>query len=204
MLIHVNLFSQTDNEFWFAAPEISYQFSSASGVTSNHRDRPIQLVLTCFDQRAHVTICQPANLNFPIIHKIVPADTFLIVDLTPYIDIIENKPADSVLPYGLLITSDNPITANYEITHYSTPYGNGAMYVLKGKNALGYDFIIPSQTLYPNFPYCDPPARNCFDIVAVEDSTQITITPSSIITGHPAGVPFNITLNRGKVGTEEL
>ncbi|HZV13577.1 MAG TPA: hypothetical protein VFA55_10210, partial [Candidatus Kapabacteria bacterium] len=38
-----------------------------------------------------------------------------------------------------------------------------------------------------------------FGIVATEDSTEVTITPSSTtLAQHPVGVPFNVTLNKGE------
>jgi len=33
-------------------------------------------------------------------------------------------------------------------------------------------------------------------LVAVEDNTQVTITPKTAFGVHPAGVPFNVTLNK--------
>ena len=38
-----------------------------------------------------------------------------------------------------------------------------------------------------------------FQIVATEDNTTITITPSIDIFGHPVGVPYSFVLNRGQV-----
>ena len=35
-----------------------------------------------------------------------------------------------------------------------------------------------------------------FQVVATQDATQVTITPSAAAAGHPAGVPFTVPLNR--------
>lgn len=37
-----------------------------------------------------------------------------------------------------------------------------------------------------------------FSVTAVEDGTEVTITPSTAINGNPAGVPFTVTLNAGE------
>jgi hypothetical protein len=37
-----------------------------------------------------------------------------------------------------------------------------------------------------------------FSVTAVEDNTEVTITPSTAINGRPAGVPFTVTLNAGE------
>jgi uncharacterized protein (TIGR02145 family) len=67
-----------------------------------------------------------------------------------------------------------------------------------GVNALGYEFIIPSQQHFSNYEYSDPPALNSFEIVATEDSTLIQIVPRVPIVGHNASDTIRITLNHGQ------
>ncbi|MEI2710756.1 MAG: IgGFc-binding protein, partial [Chitinophagaceae bacterium] len=69
---------------------------------------------------------------------------------------------------------------------------------MKGRNALGNSFFIPAQNVMGNSGSPNPKPYNSFDIVATEDATIVTITPSADIDGHSAGIPFNITLNRGE------
>jgi hypothetical protein len=76
---------------------------------------------------------------------------------------------------------------------------NPDIFALKGKNALGTNFIISAQTFLNNANY----ARSGFDIVATQSNTSITIVPSSDIVGHPAGVPFTIVLNMGETYSAE-
>lgn len=178
------LSAQTDTSFWFVAPE----------VTSAHGDRPIYLRFTALNQDASVTITQPSNINFTPISINVSANSSQSVDLTNRIDMIENKPADIVLNYGILIRSTAFITAYYEEASNNNP----EIYALKGRNALGKLFFIPSQNIMNNGSNYNPSAYSAFDIVATEDNTVITITPSADILGHLAGVPFNITLNKGQ------
>jgi gliding motility-associated-like protein len=178
------LIAQTDTAFWFVAPE----------VTIAHGDRPIYLRFTALNQDAVITITQPANINFSPITVNLTANTSLSYDLTSRIDIIENKPADQILNYGLLIRSTAFITAYYEEASVNNP----EIFALKGRNALGTYFFVPAQNLMSNGTNYNPPAYTAFDIVATEDNTVITITPAAPIVGHAAGTPFTIVLNRGQ------
>ena len=182
-LLAIALPGQSNTEFWFAAPEVS----------SGHGDRPISLKLTSFGQSSTVSISQPANAAFnPVIIQLPPNAT-QSVDLTPFIDIIENKPPDQPLPYGLFISATTPVTAYYEESDVENP----EIFALKGSNALGTSFFIPGQNFFYNELSLNPKAYNSFDIVATEDNTNITITPTNNIVGHPKDVSFNIMLNRG-------
>ena len=171
--------AQIDNEFWFVGPEIAQA----------HGDRPIFMRISTMEDTANIVLRMPANLLFAqITQKINPNTTFSI-NLTPWISIIENAPADQVLNRGLLLTSDNDVTAYYECAHTANP----GIFSLKGKNAVGLDFYIVSQNDYHN-----QVGQESFDIVATEDITTVTIRPSDDIIGHTAGQPFVITLNKGE------
>ncbi|MEZ4824827.1 MAG: gliding motility-associated C-terminal domain-containing protein [Bacteroidia bacterium] len=174
-----SLTAQTDTEFWFAAPEVS----------SAHGDRPIQVKVSAFDQPATVTITRPANPSATTIQITVNANETRTVDLSSYIQSIENIPANTVNPNGLLIQSTTPIAAYYEVAN---PY-NPEVYVLKGKNALGTRFFVPSQTNFLNMH-----GNDSFEIVATRDQTTVTITPTQPIIGHGPNTPFTVILNRGE------
>lgn len=137
-LIHKNLVSQTDYEFWFAAPAIATQTIPPSSVIVTQLNKPIRLYITTAEGPATVKIEQPANSSFIPIFITVTNDSAKEVNLTPFLDIIENKPADTILNYGLKISSDKRISAIYEI---QSPE-NAATYTLYGNNALGYEFIM--------------------------------------------------------------
>lgn len=176
------MYAQTDKEFWFAAPDLS----------SSHCDANIQLKFITLDQPAVVTVSEPANPSFTPIQVTVPANQSAVVNLEPFKSIVECAPADNILNYGLHITSTTWIQASYELT-----CNNLEEFPLKGRNAAGLSFVVPFQQKFMNgtLPI---PAVCSFIIVAMEDNTQVTITPSNNIVGHPAGVPFTITLNRGQ------
>jgi gliding motility-associated-like protein len=183
LIVSTNILAQTDTEFWFVAPEI----------TSGHFDSPILMRVSALNSDANVIISQPANAAFTPITGVIPAGTTQTFDLTPFKSIIENAPVNTVLNFGILLEASSPVSAYYEVNATNNP----DIFSLKGANAKGQEFMTPFQTFFPNGQY-SPIALSGFDIVATENNTVVTITPSVDIQGHAAGVPFNITLNRGQ------
>ena len=177
-----NLQAQLDTAFWFVAPE----------VAQNHGDRPIVFRFASLDNPSTITISQPSNPLFPTQTITLGENDSQTIDLTSWIDMIENKPANQTLNYGFKISSSEQITAYYEVT--PTCNCNPDIFALKGRNALGTAFLTPFQSLLNNASY----ARSGFNIAATEDNTNITITPTQNIVGHTAGIPFTITLNKGQ------
>ena len=175
--------AQVDTEFWFVAPE----------VWANHGDSPTLLRFATFDQAAIVTVEQPANGTFPTQTISVPANSVSSLNLAPWLSLVENKPANTVLTKGLKITSTALIQAYYEVNPSNNL--NPDIYALKGANALGTAFFVPFQN-YLNNGYTQSPAG--FDIVATEDNTTIEITPRKPIVGHPQNVTFTIALDAGE------
>jgi gliding motility-associated-like protein len=208
--LHDYVSGQVDTLFWFAAPELTNgNFDQRVPPAPQTMDRPIQLRITAFAQPATVTITQPAGSGpgyMPPQVINVPAGGTVSHNLTPWIDSLECKPPDRVLNYGLKISSTSPVTIYYEIVSAACLCAP-TIFVLKGQNALGTDFWIPSQNwvdngyhvgTVPSTHIMTPPPYSSFDIVATENNTNVTITPSNPIVGHPANVPFVITLNRGQ------
>jgi gliding motility-associated-like protein len=185
--------AQTDRTFWFAAPDIDV----ANYPQNGPYDRPIYLRLTSLAASANVTISIPANASFTPISIVVSANATSTVDLTQWIDLIENFDANTVKNKGLLIQSSADITAYYEINSITCAC-NPELFSLKGKNAIGNEFFIPSQLQWAIDTIRFPSAKAAFDIVATEDNTIITITPAKALIGRPANIPFAITLNKGQ------
>lgn len=181
--------AQVDTEFWFAAPEVS--------VSNANFDRPIMLRIATMDQGSTVTVTQPANVGFVPITVNVGANATANIDLTPWIDIIENKPPNTVLNYGLHITATAPVSIYYEVVSQQC-LCNPEIFALKGMNGVGNSFIVPFQTFLNNGGGYNPVPYSAFDIVATEDNTTVTITPTQALVGHPAGVTFTINLNQGQ------
>jgi gliding motility-associated-like protein len=178
-----SLRAQVDTEFWFVAPE----------VWANHGDSPTLLRFATFDEPTVITVEQPANSSFPTQTLTVAANAVASLNLAPWLSQVENKPANSILNFGLHITSTSLVEAYYEVNPSNNL--NPDIFALKGANALGVDFVVPFQ-MYLNNAYSQ--STSSFDIVATEDSTTVTITPRKAIIGHPANVAFTILLHEGQ------
>ncbi len=93
---------------------------------------------------------------------------------------------------GIHITSDVPIVA------YAHQYGF---------NSSGATMLMPVETYgltYYSLNYTQQsnatPAYSWFYVVASENNTKLEITPSALtVGGNPAGVTFNVTLNKGEI-----
>ena len=103
--------AQTDTAFWFVAPE----------VWAGHSDSPIYLRFASFDSPATISITQPANVGFPEQTINLNANDAQSINLTNWLDIIENKPVNQILNYGIYISSTAPITAYYEEASTNNP-----------------------------------------------------------------------------------
>lgn len=182
VFLGLGLRAQIDNLFWFAAPDIS----------ANHAHNPITFCFTSFGTPATVTISQPANPGFTPVTVNLNPYSYYALDVTSQESIVETAPVNTVCNYGFKITSTSNIT-----TYYQLGANNSEIYTLKGRNALGTDFIVPMQNYLVDGPPSDP--RNSIEIVATEDNTIVTIIPSQPIAGGiPAGLPITITLNTGQ------
>jgi gliding motility-associated-like protein len=192
LLPHIS-YAQTDKLFWFVAPSVS---------PGDNRDfnKPIYLRITTSATAANVVISLPADPSFSPIVKNIGANSTVTLDLTEWIDQLQNSPPNTTLNKGLLITSTADITAYYEVV---SGFCNcdPEIFSLKGKNALGTEFFISSQNTYDESTSYS--GTNSFDIVATENNTHITITPKKDIVGHNANTPFTIILNKGQTYSAE-
>ncbi|MES2627787.1 MAG: T9SS type B sorting domain-containing protein [Bacteroidota bacterium] len=182
-LLSLSLSAQVDTIFWFAVPEI----------TQAHADRPVALRLSAADLPSQVRITVPAQ-GLVIATLTVNSGVSSSIDLTPFVDSLENLTPNLVRNWGLQITATEPITAYYEIT----PSINTEIITLKGKNGMGTRFITPFQTRYPNNSGFNGECWSSADIVATENNTSIVITPSTGVVGHARNVPYTILLNKGQ------
>ncbi len=180
--------AQTSTEFWLAPPE----------VTQGHAGSvPIYVRLAAGADPATVTISQPANPSFhggtPIVVNLL-ANQSQTVTLDSLVNVLETRPANTVLNTGLKISSTANITAIYEVS----PTNNPDIWALKGSNGLGTEFYTPFQNIWRNGSYTPTPYTS-FDIVATQDNTNILIYPTSALDGgQPAYQSFTITLNEGQ------
>ncbi|MBU8893049.1 MAG: PKD domain-containing protein [Bacteroidales bacterium] len=208
----INLFAQTDREFWFAAPEVTWRHDNGRFYpewgTTYAGGEPILLRVVTNTLPANVTIEQPANsVNFPTINLSIAANSTQTVNLT---DLgmqaeVENTydNANGIMDKGIHIFSDNLITVYYEVRTRN----NCDIFALKGQNGLGSDFYVPFQDIGRNQrdSWATDKAYSAINIVAIEDNTIITVLPSQAVLRdmganmvHPAGVPFDVVLNKGQ------
>ncbi len=180
--IRTAAFAQLDTEFWFAAPE----------AAAGHEDRPIRLRIATADAPATVIISFPANSGIPTRNFTMNANTSRTEDLTSFVASIENNQYNTVLNRGIKITATASITVYYEVGQTF----NVDLFALKGKNALGKSFVIPGQFGWSNASFYQ--AFSTFDIVATEDNTVVTITPSVAVEGYNANETFSVLLDEGE------
>ena len=114
---------------------------------AGHSDSPIYLRFASFDSPATVSITQPANAGFTEQSVSLNANDAQSINLTNWLNIIENKPVNQILNYGIYISSTVPITAYYEEASINNP----DLLSLKGKNALGTEFYTPFQNLLNSY-----------------------------------------------------
>jgi hypothetical protein len=178
-LLTMKAYAQQDTVFWFTAPD----------VAAEHGDSPIFIRISTIDEAANINLSEPANSSFSPINLNIPANTTQSINLTPFKNIIENQPANTILNYGLKLISSQKVTAYYEVASDVNP----DIFPLKGKNGLGLEFFIPSQFHYPN-----QHGNETFEIIATENNTMITITVTDDVVGHSKNSSWSITLQRGQ------
>ena len=121
-------YAQFDREFWFAVPEI----------TSLHADRPIKLNMSAGNLDAYIQVSIPTNTDIEPKEIFLSANENITIDLTDWIDELENSVFNSPQNKGLFIKSDYPITVYYEVLGTKNQnVNNTEIFALKGSNACG-------------------------------------------------------------------
>lgn len=204
----LSLHSQIDTSFWFAAPWIS--------PDNTPRQDIVMRISTFGASSTTVHLRQPAATapnKYDTIIVIGPNQTFNYIfwrdkiasgPTNPNIgfDSLEVRPANTVLPYGIYISSSSNISALYDIVCQPPGYGNPETFSLMGKNGLGLEFVCPQQTLYRNIQLsnlANTPAgimqpKQQIVVVASRSNTTIWITPKCLVVGHASNVSYSVTL----------
>ena len=159
----VSVQAQADTVFWFASPQ----------VQDIHPYHNKILTHSTFYDEVTYTFEQPALGAWTI--GSVPSYNSWFTHIE-YNNGISGL--DSICPYNAV--------SNYGY-HYHGSGGsqmilkiensNMGDYMLKGANALGTRFMIPAQWQFPNHSQY-PEARNSVEVIATENNTVITVTPS--------------------------
>ena len=182
LLTASNLYSQFDTTFWFATPYVN------PGHDANNQFR---FVFSTGDEDAIVTISQPAKPSFTPITRTILKNRSEIVILNK--SDANADESNNVYNRGFKIKSTAPVYCYYDVNSTGSAV-NTEMFPLKGKNALGTDFLIPMQNYLPNLREGSQDSYSSFLILATEDSTEITINPTKDLVGHAAGQPFTVKL----------
>ena len=186
---------QVARQFWFAPPWMN---SHHTGEADFH------LILSAYDEDAHVVISQPADGNRVLCDTVVYAHSYCDIIIAPKSDHKSYAEAQIEVPYnqvskrGMFIAADHDIGAYYQITH-----ANGEAYTLKGENALGTEFVVMSQNKYANQADYNgyKSHNNSIQIVATEDGTTVKIYPSQPVVqddGTVSTAPVTVWLNKGE------
>lgn len=178
---------QGDREFWMAVPV----------VTKGHGwgGRAFYFRLANSNKPNTVTLSMPANPAFTPISLALEPNEVTSIDITSQIENFWIEFPDVIYNNGVLIESSQPTTAYYEKGTHINP----DIYSLKGRSSLGRDFYVPFQTHYASHPAYDPLPYSALYIVATENNTRVTITPSRAAhPSRPAQVPFTVVLQRGQ------
>ena len=179
-LISLSLYAQTDNLFWFAAPDVSSVHGS--GEPEGGDGRPIYMHFTAVLPTT-VTLSQPANPGFTPITFSLDAMEHHSIKLSAIMDPakIENYPqnlpvgpTDSVQNKAFLVTAGpGEITCYYELDNYY----NRDIFALKGRNGLGKNFYLSTQNFFDNGIYGGT-AWSGFVVAATENNTRIVVYPN--------------------------
>ncbi|MBN1415472.1 MAG: PKD domain-containing protein [Bacteroidales bacterium] len=187
---------QIDNEFWFAAPDITdnYGPNPSNGA-------PINLHFTAL-YATTVTISQPLNPLFtPVVFSLADLEhkSIRLDELIP-INFIETYPRaltdpTAIQSKGFHITAyPGEVSVYYELDNKL----NKDIIVLKGSNGLGREFYVSTQNVFPNYNF-KLSQWSGFVIVASDDDTKITVYPNDDLLHFTPYPPFiEITLDKGE------
>ena len=181
-------FAQVDTAFWFAVPKLC-----------DHAHWPIALVVTTFNEPATITVKKAYN-NTTVATFTVPANSsgtqVIVENQTALNNYLCNHNTTS--NNGLYIHSTTQVNA-----YVALEQNNSEIYALKGRNGMGTQFFVTMQYQYDNGNGTGsggyPQAKNSVEIIATENNTSVTITPSYACGTHAANVPFTVTLQKGQV-----
>lgn len=198
-------FGQIDTSFWFAAP----------WVTPDHhwKDNYVLHISTFNVPSTTVRLRQPSAVTpnkYDTTIVIGPNQTFnyifwrdkLASPTNLAFDSLEVRPANSVLPYGLYISSTSNITLVYDVVTRAPQFYNPETFSLKGQNGLGTEFVCPFQTKWFNQTLGGDlngdgvvtQPKQQINIVASKPNTVVWITPKCNVVGHPANITYSVML----------
>lgn len=185
-----NGWSKSDTLFWFAVPHVQ-QIGTFSNLPymfhfeNEHTDT------------VQITLDLPANGTFtPMPLNLLPRSRGSI-DVSPFLATLSGAAVNVASNRGVRIRSTQPVQAYFEVGS-GTCGCNQDYFALKGKQALGLDFYVAFQNIWPSdtsrgiVPYAS------MDLVATENGTQIQITSPQSLQGIAAGTTVTVNLQLGQ------
>lgn len=186
------VFSQVDTAFWFAVPKL----------TSEHQHTPITLVISTLDESAEVTVTKAytgEQVGSTLNVAAGSSGTLELVSNSSELSDFEST-HNATSNNGLYIHSTKKVNA-----YVAVRQNNSEIYALKGANGLGTQFFVTTQFQYDNGNGSSTGsyslAKNTVEIIATENNTTVSITPSKACVGHAANTTFTVSLQRGQVYT---
>ncbi len=180
-----NALAQTDTLFWFSVPKVAKHVPDT--------EKTILFRVAAADEAALVRFSQPANSDGLDTTILIPALQSRTLNVTPWLETIENAPNDTITDHGIRIHATAKISVYMEATDSDELAFNPEIYVLKGKAALGELFYLPFQDYWDGGS-----TPQAFTLVATENNTTIAIGPTNDLINHPAHVPYWIELQKGQ------
>ncbi len=212
MVKFTSVVAQIDTVFWFAAP----------WVTPDHTWRDAIKVHIAGNAGTTVRIRQPGAIapnKYDTTFTIPASRAF---DYTFWrdagasatnmgYDSLESRPANTVLPYGIKISSSGKITAVYDVVTRAPTFYNPETFSMKGQNGMGTEFVCPFQNTWTNRvlggdlngdAIVSQPKQQ-INIVSTMPGTVVWITPRCNVVGHPANITYSVAMGYGDVYTVE-
>lgn len=192
-------YAQMDTEFWFAAPSL----------TTEHNINNIYLTLVAYDEDAEVEVTMPAAGRTLLPKSTLEAKKVYQISLKEttnentgrYNKEYATLANGTAQQRGIYIRSSAKITA-----YLVTTNENSEIYTLKGKHALGTDFVVPMQwryrcgTLNSQAAGSDTnmKAHASIEVVATEDNTEVTFVTRVPTNESEAPGTITVKLNKGE------
>ncbi|KAA5532220.1 gliding motility-associated C-terminal domain-containing protein [Taibaiella lutea] len=131
------------------------------------------------------------------IHTVnVPPDTIIKITIPiSEIQLAMTSAFETVQNRSLHIVSDSDIVVQY--AGWGSMEDDGGLIYPSDRQKYG-DVYFLNGLPYLSFGQGSVGNTGNFSIVATCDNVMLEITPSKNLTGHPAGVPFNVMLNKGQ------
>lgn len=165
---------QTGTDFWFVVPEVS----------ADRGDRPAFLVFSTYELPADILVSMPSPgkpLAWTDTLIRIPANSSYSWQISHRLSMLENSYTGARGHNGIYMTSQSPAVANhgefsvyYQIA-FSLAKVNPEIFVLKGTNAVGNDFVLPFQNEWDNRTTAGWTAEpySAADIVVTTPNTRV-------------------------------